>query len=102
MIHQPFSATTSTLHLSNVPFRIQRHKLGIRTSSPAVIIVRRWMPLVGSSLLRPSTVIIGAWTAEDKEVKGTHSRDAGGYDDEVDLDAVVDKVSILHGMVRAW
>ena len=60
------------------------------------------MPLIGSSLVRPSTIIIGAWTAEDNEVEGTHSRDAGGYDDEVDLNAVVDKVNILHWIVRAW
>ena len=45
--------------------------------------------------------MIGAWTAEDNEVEGTHGRDAGGYDDEVDLDAVVDKVNTLSGMVRA-
>ena len=59
------------------------------------------MPLIGPSLVRPSTVMIGAWTAEDNKVEGTHGRDAGGYDDEVDLDAVVDKVNILNGMVRA-
>ena len=46
--------------------------------------------------------MIGAWTAEHDEVEGTHSRDAGGYDDEVDLDAVVDKVSILNEKVRPW
>ena len=46
--------------------------------------------MVGSSLARPSTVVIGAWTAEYDEIEGTHGRDAGGYDDEVDLDAVVD------------
>ena len=52
--------------------------------------------------MRPSTVMIGAWTAEDNEVEGTHGRDAGRYDDKVDLDTVVDKVNILNGMVRAW
>ena len=46
--------------------------------------------------------MIGAWTAEYDEVERTHGRDTGGYDDEVDLDAVVDKINTLNGMVRSW
>lgn len=35
--------------------------------------------------------MFGARTAEEDQVEGTHGGDAGGHDDDVDFDAVVDE-----------
>ena len=46
--------------------------------------------------------MFSAWKAEENQVEGTQGGDAGGHDDDVDLDAVVDEVSWWIGGVRDW
>lgn len=88
LLHQPLSIPIRTLERRCIPARI-RHQFRIILALLAGLIVRRRMPLVRSVLAGWSAIMFGARTAEEDEVEGTHGGDAGGHDDDVDLDAVV-------------
>ena len=60
------------------------------------------MPLVRPLPSRLLTVVFGTWKAKENQVEGTYSRDTRSYSDDIDLDAVVDKVSTLIRIVREF
>ena len=96
LLHQPFSISIRTLERRRIPARIRHQFSIVLTLALAGLIVRRRMHLVGSVLAGRSAVVFGARTAEEDEVEGAHGGDAGGHDDDVDLDAVV------HGGTSAY
>ena len=44
------------------------------------------MSLIRFLLTRRPTVVFSAWTMEENEIKRTYWRNAGGHNDNVDLD----------------